>query len=398
MTQGPDDFGGPAKMIEAMGQDESLYRELMPLAQRGATSVKLSRPQGDDDGELYRKFGFSIPIIKMHQLGTKLYGYMRDGHVTDPDEKAAIMGSNALNDLILESPCVTREERYNEEETRAQGWIKLIGGSVGRGSFPRDPYSADRNGHCAEEDMDEGSHEDGAEEDMDGEPLEAGAGRTAIDYLLDEWGEADAFMLQCRIDEERYGIDYAAQHYDDYDRMEAKRRETEMRASQLPPAENMLFWCRVRQYQVMRERALDLAMGYPVQDYSQVKQDIAKGADVHDIAPRLPWAFNIGYQRVLGSMLDGQEHRLQMISMNAQQIPAQPQQMPWGLPPGYWGGQQPWGNGPAGGGPPTPGEDGQQPDKRPALMSFFGGRGNAPQNGAQPEQKKSSKRQRRAGR
>ena len=36
------------------------------------------------------------------------------------------------------------------------------------------------------------------------------------------------------------------------------------------------------------------------------------------------WPFKEGYQRIEGSMMDGESHRMQMIAMNAQQVP-QPQ-------------------------------------------------------------------------
>ena len=214
--------------------------------------------------------------------------------------------------------------------------------------------------------------------------------RPDINRLLEEWGSADAFMLQCRIDEERYGIDYAERHYDEYDRNEELRREAEMRASRLPPAENMLFWCRVRQYKIMRERAFDLAMGYPVNDFTEVKRELAEGKDIHDVAHRMPWAFRVGYDRVLASMMDGEAHRMLLMAMIAGQIPAQQPQVPWGLPAGYWG-AQPGQNGSQGDAQQDPD---QEQDKRPALFNLFGGGNKQPQNGAQPQQKQPSRRRR----
>ena len=364
----PDDFSGPAGMIADIGENPDIYEPLLPLAQRGPTSVKLSRPQGDDEMALALRFGYSQPITQISKLAQKVYGYMRDGNVTELDEKAAIMGSNALNDLIMDAPCVTRQERYDDEEERAKTWLGQVDPGLRRGHFKLDPYmarAANDNGV---------SHGETEEDEYD------------MTRLLHQWAAADAFMLQARVDEERYGIDYAERHYDAYDRAEEDRRRAELQASELEPAENMLFWCRVRQYKIMRERAFDLAMGYPVHDFSQVKREIAEGKDIHDVAPRMSWAFLAGYHRVIGSMLDGQEHRMQIVAMIAGQIPVQPHQMPWGLPPGYWNGQG-WPNGNGGGDGQTQGQDPEQrPDKRPALFSLFS-RTNGPQNGAQPQQK-----------
>ena len=92
-----------------------------------------------------------------------------------------------------------------------------------------------------------------------------------LDGLLNRWSEADAFMLQARIVEEQRGIDEAAEHYERYISMDKQRQEVQMDAAELPPAYNMLFWCRLRQYGIMRERAYDLAMGYPTHDYTDVK-------------------------------------------------------------------------------------------------------------------------------
>ena len=383
-------------MIADMAKPENRekYGPLPPLGQRGPTSVKLSRSQGDDEEAMARKWGYSQPIAQVSKLSQKMYGYMRDGNIKDDDEKTAVRGSNAINDLILMAPCVTRQERYDEEEMRAQQWIKLIGPGVRDGRFPLDPYGRLPPG--AGEDPDDDP--DGEVVRPEGEVLVLPAGsrgaeeRPDINRLLEEWGSADAFMLQCRIDEERYGIDYAERHYDEYDRNEELRREAEMRASRLPPAENMLFWCRVRQYKIMRERAFDLAMGYPVNDFTEVKRELAEGKDIHDVAHRMPWAFRVGYDRVLASMMDGEAHRMLLMAMIAGQIPAQPQ-VPWGLPAGYWG-AQPGQNGQNGSQGDAQQDPDQEQDKRPALFNLFGGGNKQPQNGAQPQQKQPSRRRR----
>ena len=395
----PDDFeNGPAGMMSAMAENPDLYKPLRPLGERGSTSVKMSRPQGDDEAAMAMKFGYSMPIAQVSKLSQKIYGYMRDGNIKLDDEKVAIRGSNAINDLIMMAPCVTRQERYDEEELRAQQWIKLIGQSVRERHFTLDPYSRlpDSDGGDLHDDEGPAIRPTGRVDVLPAGHRGAAEPPQDINQLLDDWGGADAFMLQCLVDEVRYGIDYAERHYEQYDRMEDRRREVEMEASMLWPAENMLFWCRVRQYKIMRERAFDLALGYPVHDFSEVKRELAEGRDIHDLAHRMPWAFLAGYNRVMGSMLDGTEHRMLMMAMIAGQIPAQQPQLPWGMPPGYWNGQQPGQNGmPPGQGDGQQGDD-QEQDKRGAMFNIFKGGNKQPQNGAQPQQKQPSRRNQRA--
>ena len=192
-------------------------------------------------------------------------------------------------------------------------------------------------------------------------------------------------MLEVLIEEEKYGIDYAEKHYDAYEKVEDIRRDTEFQASLLPYAENALFWCRVRQMSIVRERSYDVAMGYQIHDYSDVVEKINAGGNIHDLDQQLDWSFANAYRRVQGSMMDGHEHRLTMAAMIAQQIPTSSQMMP---PPGFW-----YGPGNPGA---QPGQDGQgdeaEKGSRGAIFNFF--RKN--QNGAQPERdpRKTRKRSR----
>ena len=157
--------------------------------------------------------------------------------------------------------------------------------------------------------------------------------------------------------------------------MDKQRQEVQMEAAKLPPAFNMFFWCRLRQYGIMREQAYDKAMGHPTHDFTDVKTEIAAGRDIHEIVHLMPWPFREAYQLVMGSMLDGESHRTVLMAMIAGQLP--PPTMPWGggMMPGMWPGMMP--NGP---------EEGEQdgenpPDKRKAMFSFFGGK----KNGHTPE-------------
>ncbi len=330
----PDKYGGGiAEMIEKGTSDG--YDPLRPLAKRQPTEIKLKSGDGDDEAALALKYGYSAPINQVSRLTQKLYGYVRDGNLHGPLEQSSVRGAHSLNDLLFDAPCVNREGRYQEEEGRAKQWMRLIDQSPSAVAVVDD-------------------EEEEKKPEID------------IDALLNRWSDADAFMLQARIVEEQRGIEAAEHMYEEYKEKSKKRDVVQMEASELPPAYNMLFWCRVRQYQIMRERAYDLAMGYPTHDFTEVKEEVAEGHDIHDFVHRMPWPFREGYQLVMGSMMDGKAHRELLMAMVAGQLPAQ---MPWQMPPGYWPqqGMQP---------PGQPGEEGEdedgQQDKRPALVKLFG--------------------------
>ena len=338
----PEDYqNGVQGMIEDKDGLSDPYADLTPLVRRQTTEVKLKTADGEGDAALALKYGYSQPITQVSRLTQKLYGYERDANVQGHLAQSAVKGTNALNDLIFDAPCVNRQGRWDEEEGRAKQWMKLIELS------PK------------------------AEGDDETSP--------DIDTLLQRWSEADAFMLQARIVEEQRGIDAAEPLYEKYSRMAKQRDEVQMGAAELPPAYNMLFWCRLRQYGIMRERAYDLAMGYPTHEFTDVKCEISEGHDIHDLVHRMPWPFRESYQLVTGSMMDGEAHRTLLMAMIAGQLPPQP--MPWGM--GYWPGMPP-----NGGQPEEEGEEGEsQPDKRPALFKVFGTR-----KGGAPEQPKPIRR------
>ena len=190
-------------------------------------------------------------------------------------------------------------------------------------------------------------------------------------------------MLQAQIVEERDGIDAAVSLYPKFTKMKKQRDDVQMKASELPPAENMLFWCRVRQYKIMRERAYDLALGYPTHDFTDVKRKLATGENIHDLIPEMAWPWRESYQLVMGSTADGESWRTTLMAMYAQELPRPPTQ-PWGMPPGYF---PPYMNGNGSG--EEEGEE--QPDNRRPLLGLFGGNKQQPQ---EPEPKKTRRRAR----
>ena len=120
-----------------------------------------------------------------------------------------------------DAPCVDRRLRFDIEEARAAAWERKIEESPRRG----------------------------------------GEDEPNLDGLLQRWSKADAHMLQAKIVEEQRGDGDLTPLYDEYNRWKQERDEVQMEVSELPLARSKLFQCRVRQYQIMRERAYDLAMG-----------------------------------------------------------------------------------------------------------------------------------------
>ena len=245
--------------------------------------------------------------------------------------------------MIFDAPCVNREGRYAYEEQRAKEWMNLI-----------EPESSTEN--------------DGDKSD----PI------PDLNELLHNWSEADAFMLRARIVEEQRGIEAAEPMHEEYHRMAKQRDDAELAAAKLEPAVGMLFLCRKRQYEIMRERGYDLAMGYPTHDFTEVKSSLNE-TDINKLVHEMDWAFREAYQLVMGSMLDGEAFRTTLMSLSAGQLPPQP--APW---PGYYPGMVP----PNGHDPQEDSEDEEKPDKHRAVFSLF----------AKPEKKEKPSLRRRASR
>ena len=330
------------------------YEDLRRLEDRKSSAVRVSQAGGDSKEDLYREFSFSMPLAQLSKLTEKTYGYMRDGNIEDDLLKLAIMGSHSLSNLIMDAPCLNRVGRYQEEEDRAQ----QLEMAVDAEAPPGPPQGF----------------------------IGPGQPHPTVKGLLHLWSQADAFMLQALIYELKHGIDASTHLYDRYSEMKEQRESVELEAADLTPSANLLFWTRLRQLQIQREQVFDLAMGRPTYDVTSLKRDLATGANIHDVHHRMPWPFQEGYQAVMGSMLDGQEHRLQQRSLAAQQHPPAP--MPWPMPGGFWPGQ-PGADGQA---PDGDGEDGP-PDKRPALFNIFRGKNGQQQ---QEDQKKPNIRRKKA--
>ncbi len=344
----PNDYeGGVKEFYEDVNAKTREYDSDGPVLLLGKEpDFKLKSGGEDNEAAMALKYGYSQPLAQLSRLSQKLIAFMRDGNITDPLTQRAVLGALALFDLIFDSPCVNRQGRFEEEDLRITHWESHL-------------------------DADTRAKED---------PI--------LQDLLRKWSAADAFISQCRVIEEMRGIGAASNHYEEYREMLAQREEAQFEAVHLTPAYYQIFWCRVRQYRIMRERARDLALGFPVEDYTAVKALLLAGRDVNELVHLLPWPFREAYYTVQGSLLDGVAHRMQLTSMYAQQVPVQQPQ--WGaMPPPWWSG---------GMSSPNEGQEGEddeqaKPDKRKALFSFGGNGAKQEKQGPQPIQRRKERRQ-----
>ena len=79
-------------------------------------------------------------------------------------------------------------------------------------------------------------------------------------------------------------------------------RQARYQAASLPPAASEYFWNRVTALQISIERSTDIALGIPVVDYLQVKEDLARGVHVALVADRMPWSYQEIADRAFSSM------------------------------------------------------------------------------------------------
>ena len=411
----PTEHGGPAGLMREIQKKPQKYGGINPLPERGRGSeTKIAGRNDLDLNQLYREFGYSMPIAQLAESANKYGGHMQAAKVTELDEKAAILDALAIHRMIITSECVQRKARYEAEEREAKRWLEQIAADRRPKAWHFDPYlvtntdveQAILQDYLQSLEEDQLALESG--EDTDGDdaieaviPEQRKRGRPPkeqeepkrvpiplVEDLVNKWGACDAYMFQVLIFEERNGIDAAEQHYDTYEKIEGIRNNTEFLAAILPPAENAYFWCRVRQMGIIRERSYDVAMGFPIHDFSDVLEQIDAGRNIHDLAHRLDWSFDNAYRRITGSMLGGEEFRTTLTAMIAQQVPLSPQllQAMQAPPNAFWQGQ-PWAQQP---GQETPGEE-QAPDKRGAIFNLV-----KRNSGAQPEQP--PKKTRRRGR
>ena len=329
MSMMPEDYENLDEYLKAVEEARKAgrtYSGLSSLSERSGTSeVKLSGDDTDNETLMLAKFGYSMPPAMITKMATKLWGYLRDGNISDELQQLAVKSTNALADQVLNAPCTNRQGRMEYEKDQAQFWeneAKALGG-------------------------------------------------TEPDYkaLLHKWSSAYAFCQQVRIISETKGIAVARPYFREYELMEQQMSDAEMDISRLPMAYNSMCWCHIRHFKIQKERAYAIAMDWPIEDFTEFKKKVAKGEDIHDLTHMAPWPWKESYNQVLGSMMDGQAHRLQQAMLIAGRVLDQGRQQP--MAP-----QQPYG-------PPQGAPEGEEDEKKKAI---FGMRlGNHDQNGQQQQ-------------
>ena len=221
MSMMPEDYENLDEYLKAVEEARKAgrtYSGLSSLSERSGTSeVKLSGDDTDNETLMLAKFGYSMPPAMITKMATKLWGYLRDGNISDELQQLAVKSTNALADQVLNAPCTNRQGRMEYEKDQAQFWeneAKALGG-------------------------------------------------TEPDYkaLLHKWSSAYAFCQQVRIISETKGIAVARPYFREYELMEQQMSDAEMDISRLPMAYNSMCWCHIRHFKIQKERAYAIANG-----------------------------------------------------------------------------------------------------------------------------------------
>ena len=337
----PEDFeGGVAEMIDSFDADSDQYADLQPLEKREATDIKIRSQGGQDENEIWQKLAFSGLIAQIFNQSKKAYGYLQNAGVESKLESDAILSALALHDFVFNADCTNRKGRFADADREARRWEKEI------------------------------------------------TDTTDVEDLLHTWHQADAFMLQAQIVEERHGIKAAKPLYPEFKDKKREREEAEMDAAKLRPAENMFFRFRILGYQIMNEQTYDLAMGYPTRDFTDVKTKLAKGANVHDLVHEMSKPWKLAYEVAVNSTSDGHAFHTLLMSALSQTFPNQAAPGYGPPPPGYYPYPQMNGQG---------GPEEEPDNRRPLFGSLFGKNGQHPQEPEPKLQKMRKPRRRNRG-
>ena len=237
---------------------------------------------GDGDVDPGQKYGYSAIVGREIAATRKVYGWIRNVHLS-PEQVVVAEGLMELFRMEWMAPCADRDGRFAKEEGKAQGWIKMLGG---------------QKRAAAREAIDE------------------------ADGLLKTWNTQAAFKLQVEIQRLRLGLDAVEEYRGAYQRASRGQLAAEFAAGQLDPYAYGYFQCRVRQFGIQRESAMDDARGVVVRDYTDVKRKIAEGEfEVENIIHEMPWPYQVVYGMGQMSMASGDEYRQLILGLNAGMIP-----------------------------------------------------------------------------
>ena len=393
--------------------------------------------EGSLTDRMYRELGFSMPLAQEAAAPTKHLGFMRDGNIQSPLLQQALRESLAIYDIILEAECFNRKRREAVEEELEQYWrqrciathrsrtkqrtvhgqrMRPLASQLLQAQASLQEHGMSSVAQHVQDAIDdlEQQHRDeisgyltsaqaalkaanlgevetavremlqalqpkqdadpeDAEEEEEVEEEEEEFDDSIIESLIDQWSQANNFILNVTIHEDKHGMQAARHLYPEFRRMKEQRKEVELQAGSLSADYAHYFRARVRRMAIAAERSYDMAMGNPTIDYGETRAKIGTGGDIRNLEIDMPWIFRIAFQEVAVSVADGQAHRDTLTALNAQQtIPSSAN--PYGMiqPPSPYGPQPPY---PMMPGAPAP--DAQ--DNRPAIFNIFSRRQNLQQ-------------------
>ena len=143
-----------------------------------------------------------------------------------------------------------------------------------------------------------------------------------VQELLRQWNTCASFLAEAYVQKKQHGLAHVRRVLRQEreidgrtvirtarDRLDEAREDMEkvrFSASALPPAHAQYFWASLQSLRLSIERNVDLALGIPVVDYTDVKKDLANGANLQSVIDRMPWAFREIDDRVFMSLTDGE--------------------------------------------------------------------------------------------
>ena len=263
------------------------------------------RPESDSSGSSE----YSAFPHKQSELLRTLYGVIMEGNIDDRAHQQLLLRLFRIFEREWSAPVCNRNGLIARYETWAAEWQK---------QFASEPVRT---------------------ENTYGKPI------PSVDELLSSWNTnanllAEAYVYKRKhglnalraqllvVDEEETEVDgrtvVRAVRETARDQLDAARKQIDdvrFGAAALPPARQQYFWCKVQAYKLSIERNIDLALDRPVADYTDVKQALAKGLNIHLAIWDMPWAYKELYARVFGSMADGKTMRDYLTTIQIQQWP-----------------------------------------------------------------------------
>ena len=256
------------------------YPELRSLRPTAPIIHRDGNANKNGDGRMFSEF-----LFQQSQWQDELFGFLTLGNIIDPLEKELCKRYYVISMRDWLAEAHNRQGRLDEEEALAGHWLA----QATNGELP----------------------------DELGNPLAT----PEVDDLLHLWHSAEAYIQRVKIEKNRSGLAAVRHMKDHYQKAVAAKQDVEFRAALLQPAHHQYYWCRVRQYQIMNERTYALAMGWPVNDYTEVKKELKSGVSIHKLIYKMPWACRRLYGRMINSLSDGNTIREHFQIMYTKEYP-----------------------------------------------------------------------------